>query len=379
VSRRSRLAAVAVLLLVPPFVLVQSSVPLQAQSATPPAAPAVKAVWVAESGGVVKVNAADAAILFEVADQAGVRTLAADDPRGRVWAYSPAGTLRAYLPDGTIAVSLAVPAASSTTRVALVVHPGDGSVWLAVGTSLQHFTSEGQPLGTALTLVAPIRVLALDPPRARIWVGTAKSLEALNDAGQVVVRVVIGSTETLLDAVVEPRSGHVWAGLDRGLRRFDLSGAMVLNVLLTLSSQRWVAPDGAGGVWAATPTVLVRVTGTGQLAVFKYPWSGPGPIVALVADPTDQTAWVASPSALTHVGPTGVFLHQVSFWAGLTVRDLAFARDLVAPEIRFTAPLDGAALNTSTPHLELSYSDLGAGVDPATLALTASPKFPPLS
>ncbi len=288
-SRRSRLAAVAVLLLVLPFVLVQSSVPLQAQSATPPAAPAVKAVWVAESGGVVKVNAADAAILFEVADQAGVRTLAADDPRGRVWAYSPAGTLRAYLPDGSVVLSVAVPPATSTTPVAVVVHPDDGSVWLAVGTSLQHVDAQGSLLLT-LTLVAPIRVLALDPPRGRIWVGTAKSLEALNDAGQVVVRVVIGSTETLLDAVVEPGSGHVWAGLDRGLRRFDLSGAMVLNVLLTLSSQRWVAPDGAGGVWAATPTVLVRVTGTGQLAVFKYPWPGPGPIVALVADPTDQTA-----------------------------------------------------------------------------------------
>ncbi len=81
---------------------------------------------------------------------------------------------------------------------------------------------------------------------------------------------------------------------------------------------------------------------------------------------------MASPSALTHVGPTGVFLHQVSFWAGLTVRDLVFARDLVAPTIAFTAPLDGTAVNTASPQLLLGYSDLGAGVDPATLALTAS-------
>ena len=179
-----------------------------------------------------------------------------------------------------------------------------------MGNSLQHRDPQGTVLLT-LTFGAPIRVLALDPPRSRIFVGTATSLAAYSDSGQVVASVALGGS-TLLDAVVEPTSGHVVAALETALRRYDLTGAIVLNTLVPLSSQRWLANDGAGGVWAATPVHLVRVTGTGQLAVVQSPWSGPGPIVALAADPTDQTAWVgSSPGAVTHVGPTGVFLHRV--------------------------------------------------------------------
>lgn len=159
--------AALALLLVLPFALVRSSVPLDAQPTTPSSAPAVKAVWVAATSGVVAINGVDAAVLVEVADPAGVRVVAADDPRGRVWGYSPAGVLRAYLPDGTVALAVAVPPATSTTPVALVVHPGDGSVWLAVGPSLQRFTSEGQQPASH-TLAAPVKLLALDPPRGRL-------------------------------------------------------------------------------------------------------------------------------------------------------------------------------------------------------------------
>ncbi len=372
--RRTRLVGAVAALLVLSLLVVPSSLPPRAQTAPAPATGAARMVFVAESGGLIALNAADATVLFEVADPAGVRAVAADEPRGVVWAYDNLGTLRAYRLDGTPAVTVALPLPpgyTSTTPVALVVHPEDGSVWLGVGLSLQHLDAQGTVLLT-LTFPASIRVLALDPPRARIWVGTATSLAAYaDDTGQVVASVALGGS-TLLDAVVEPTSGHVFAALDTALRRYDLTGAIVLNVLLPLSSQRWVARDGAGGAWAATPNVLVRITSTAQLAVFQSPWGGPGPIVALAADPTDQTAWVASsPGAVTHVGPTGTFLHQLTLWGGLTVRDLAFMRDLVPPVVSFTAPLDGAALNTGTPRLELSYSDLGAGVDPATLGLTA--------
>jgi ligand-binding sensor domain-containing protein len=272
VSLRTRLAAVAAFVLLLPLLLVPSRLPLRAQTTAAPATGAARMVVVAESGGLIALNAADATVLFEIADPAGVRTVAADEPRGRVWAYSSAGTLRAYRLDGTTAITVALPLPpgyTSTTPVSLVVHPENGSVWLGVGSSLQHLDAQGTGFLT-LTFPASIRVLALDPPRSRIWVGTATSLAAYNDAGQVVASVALGGS-TLLDAVVEPGSGHVWVALSTALRRVDLTGAIVLNTLLPLSSQRWVARDGAGGAWAATPTVLVRVTGTGQLAVLKYP------------------------------------------------------------------------------------------------------------
>ncbi len=46
--------------------------------------------------------------------------------------------------------------------------------------------------------------------------------------------------------------------------------------------------------------------------------------------------------------------------------------DTIPPVVAFTAPQVGSLLNTTTPVIEVSYSDLGVGIDPGTLHLQAN-------
>jgi hypothetical protein len=54
------------------------------------------------------------------------------------------------------------------------------------------------------------------------------------------------------------------------------------------------------------------------------------------------------------------------------IYDLAMYVDTIAPVLRFEEPKEGAILTTSTPTLKLSYSDVGIGVDTATLLIQAN-------
>lgn len=59
----------------------------------------LKAIWVAQAQGLVKVAAEDGTVRLVVTDAAGARAMAVDEARERLWVIAQ-GTLRAYAFDG---------------------------------------------------------------------------------------------------------------------------------------------------------------------------------------------------------------------------------------------------------------------------------------
>jgi len=140
-----------------------------------------------------------------------------------------------------------------------------------------------------------------------------------------------------------------------------------------------LASDGQGGVWLATTKDLLRMDHAGQLLFTMQPFAGRDTIVALVADPADQSAWVASHKALSQVSAQGLTLQQLTFdgsnpdlrLAG-SIQAVALYADVLPPSLAFTAPTEGSLISASTPDIEVQYSDIGSGVDTATLRLQAN-------
>ena len=70
-------------------------------------------------------------------------------------------------------------------------------------------------------------------------------------------------------------------------------------------------------------------------------------------------------------GPNAFTLEAIGADGQSDVRSVTVLRDTVAPEIAFVSPAAGALVPSGTVALQLSYSDTGIGVDPATLELLA--------
>jgi RHS repeat-associated protein len=137
-----------------------------------------------------------------------------------------------------------------------------------------------------------------------------------------------------------------------------------------LSKVAALASDHQGGVWTATDKRLMRLDRTGQVLLEVEPFSKPDKIVALVADPTDSSVWVASKKQISHLRSDGHPLHQLTLKG--EIQDLALYADLTPPGLAFTAPRDGMTLDTNAPTIEVEYGDSGSGVDVETLRVQAN-------
>ncbi len=303
------------------LVLLPSGHPVQAQQAG--STSAARAVWIGDIGGyptvgLLKVNAADASVLLEIANPGGVVALATDDARQVVWTFS-AGVLRAYDFSGALRHSISVPYPYPYSPY-VALNPDDGSVWLGMNTTLRHFDAQGQLLLTVSLSLPPqdgIRDLAVDAQRMRVWVRVGLSLQAYDAAGQLVqtVEVALGQGQYLWSMALEPTTGQLWAGVisndlrPNELRRYSAAGS--LDAALSLAHfdmPDFLASDGAGGIWVGTG---LSETGGGRVQRFDAAgqlvatWSAPSFsdayggeysrwLNALAADSTDQSAWVSA-------------------------------------------------------------------------------------
>ncbi|HEV8713074.1 MAG TPA: Ig-like domain-containing protein, partial [Candidatus Binatia bacterium] len=327
----------------------------------------IDALWVAKANGLLKLAVPNGTALLTIPDGHGVRALAFDEQRGLLWAHSP-NSLRAYSFSGQLLVNalVNVPGDSASNNTDLAVNPTTGMVWLGINKRLFLFTGEGQLLST-LDLPAAVQALAFDKTLGRMWVATADTVTAYDENGTVVASLNLGAKPKVQDIAGDGDTGQLWVGLENVLRRYTGSGAVGLE--LPLPKLTTLTSDGIDGVWVATDLRLLRVNAAGQhlidVAVFS---SAADKIVALVADPVAETAWVASKKSLIHIGRIGQTLKTLDL-QGPPIQDLVLYQDLLSPLLSFTAPAPDTFLATNTPALRLSYGDIGQGVDPTTLQL----------
>jgi hypothetical protein len=118
--------------------------PVMPAAAQPPAPNPVfaKAIWAAESGGVLKLLAADGRLLLEITGLKRVQAVATDAQRTMLWVVA-GDNLLSYGFDGTRQLAIALPHGGGG-RALLAVDTTDGSLWLARDETLRSFSAAGQ-------------------------------------------------------------------------------------------------------------------------------------------------------------------------------------------------------------------------------------------
>jgi|HubBroStandDraft_3_1064219.scaffolds.fasta_scaffold00489_4 RHS repeat-associated protein len=350
---------------------------------TPPTAPATAqapspnplaaaGLWVAGGAGAVKVAASDGSQVAHIGTLDDVRAVALDGPHELVW-LADDHRLLAYGFDSKQRLAIALPE-SDADATRLVADPRDGSVWLAQGKKLTHFSSGGA-VTLSLTARRAVRALSLDTAGALLWVGTRTSLTALDSAtGTVGHAVDLGEEPDLRALDFDAAEGRLWVAAGDTLRAYDSAGHLSLEA--RLHEVKSVAGDHAGGAWAATAKGLVKVSSQGIAGRPAEISDDDGEALKVVTDPGDGSAWVASGRAVVHVDPAGVVRHRVEIDRPFACRDLAAYADVYPPTLSIRSPQPGSFVRSHTPALELSWSDIGLGVDASTLAVSAG--GPPL-
>lgn len=355
-------------------------------------------IWVAQTDRLSKLALADGATLLEI-PSGNLRALAIDSRRNLVWAYGK-NILHAYSFDGALVVSIPVSVPddddhkdddNKTNRksedqdhdgdeqsehddedgdakhVALAVDQSDGAVWLAVRKSLFKYSLQGMPLVNT-NLRDIVRSISFAQQDRTLWVATEKAVTAHDPAGLSVLALALGSSRNIEDIAFDPVASQLWVALKDGIQRFYTSGTVALTV--ALPKAKYLRPDGRGKLWVATGKRLLRMDEYGAILSDIVPFDGEGNIAALAADPSDGSAWIARDKRLRHVGADGRIVLDAR--RPKPIRALALNPDTIPPEISIDAPRNGSAINSARPTIQLRFSDVGTGVDPATLHIQAN-------
>ncbi len=197
-------------------------------------------------------------------------------------------------------------------------------------------------------------------------------MSAYEDTGTLVnLPVALGPNPRLRDIDVDAEVRYLWVARDNQLRRHDIdTGALQLTK--NIDNLKKIGSDSQGGLWFAANRVLGKLDAMGRVILRRTPFAlAEGNIVALAADPADLSVWAATKTKLKHIDVAGTTLLTRAFSLP-RIRDLVLYRDTISPELSFTSPAEGAVLNTATPTIGLSYSDIGTGVDTSTLVIKAN-------
>lgn len=330
------------------------------------------ALWVATSGDLLKLALGDGALVVRQPQAPATLGVAVDEGEARVWTFGEDGTLQALGFDGAPQVSVAFPQHVGDTVVHLAA--GRGFAWLAFDDVVYQVDGEGETLAT-IPVTRGLRAVAFDPTLPGVWIANLRELMSFGLDGTPLSSLDLGNSVRIVDLAVERSSGELWVALPDSVRRYDKDLAELFEI--PLAQVRAVASDGQDGVWVALhrEVVLLGADGAVRSRATLPVGGGSANLLTVAADPTGAAAWALSGDFLFQIDPEGRIVRTLrlqDFGAGARGRDLAVYADLVAPEISFTAPADGATLNQNRPTLELAWSDQGIGVDPDSLQITAN-------
>jgi RHS repeat-associated protein len=377
------------------------------------------AVWVGESGGVIKLDPASGQPILRIDTLEDVRTLAIDERAGTVWIFSQ-GNLYLYDFQGQLKKSFSAPmpptgvldsplirrlsgsssavfrAAVCTANIAtldtlppdllwtgalLATSPEDGSAWLALGSHLYQFSPEGNLLSD-LDVGELITGIGVDVSRSRVWISTCKSIRAYEADGSVAVQKNPNLSANQIRGIdYDATRDELWLITGNEVRRFNSGGTQVFSRNLS-DDMEAIVSDGVGNAWlglgfAVQAKRVRRISETAATLKEVQPFSGvvgDNMIITLAAHRGDQSVWAATGSHLAHISVNGTVTRVVplqSMGGQLVAQILSLANyaDVILPTLAITAPAEGSFLNSNLPTFEFSHSDVGQGVRDDSLAL----------
>jgi hypothetical protein len=338
-------------------------------------------LWIAESGGVLNIATDSGAVRFELQTTLGTSALGVNDYNGDIWAYGHRRLL-GFDRAGALRFDVETPVPMHGGDPAdLVVDGGAGTLWLAIKRDLYRYDLQGN-LRQALVLPRNIVAATLDRDRSILWVAQEQQLRLYDADGALTKTVDLAPTEKVLDIAYDRRNALVWVAMPDRLLRYGADGSRAWEILGSYAGA--IAPDGAGGLWQARGSVLLNYDAAGAQQWSVEPFAGQPDkaIIDVVADPHDGSVWVASRRSVAHYGADGERIALLQDLGDGVIKRLsrsALYADLDPPEMAITAPGQGALLRNNQPAIELSYFDLGVGVDPDSIRISAASTTIPVS
>jgi sugar lactone lactonase YvrE len=301
-----------------------------------------------------------------------VQALAVDGKHTRVWAYA-GKQLLSYHVDGHLLSVTAVDPPSGNPAL-LAVDARADRVWLVVHTQLQLFDGQGRALWQS-RLPNPAAAIALDAKRSLLWVAHKNTLQVHDAGGELLATLELPDARLVHALAYDAALDQVWVAADDTVRRFAPNGTQAFVAPLPgMDKPTAIAADQDGSLWVTDSRQVARLNAAGGVDFAVAPaLDALGPfVVSLVADARDGSAWVATQRRVARYDADGALRAEFALDEGdpsRLVRRLALPAGPFAPQIEFTAPASGSALNTPRPTFELSYR--GEDVDADSLALTA--------
>ncbi len=331
---------------------------------------ATEALWIAESEGALKLAAEDGSVLQEITVPGGIDSIAIHPSSKNIWVYK-AKTIMAFAPDGTQFVNVNHPTLKDGQPEDMQVD--DNGVWIALRKRIHKFDLQGQLLLT-INEGTKVRAASLDRTRSNIWSLTKDKISAYDSSGTNLFDIQAG-TENFHELVYDPDLDEIWVSVNENLlRRYDTSGTQTTEFDVGIGDFRQdIHPDGNGGVWGRTNLKISYIDAQGNLIFNFRPFDGYTNFTTTtsIANNEDQTMWVANDTTLKQYDTTGAELNTLVPDLGDGIIRNIFHMDIEmdaggtrnAPSIQITAPQEGSLVNTSSPNIELSFTDNGSGVD----------------
>jgi RHS repeat-associated protein len=274
--------------------------------------------------------------------------------------------------DGAVAVDGVVDAVNTEEQahpaspVYLAAHPADGSVWVAIGTTVFQLDSHGV-VKTSLTTSKAVVALTADRVGQRVWVAAGTTLSAYNTTAQVTSTIYLGSGNPALAASSDAGSGDLWVVVSSEVRRYSGTGQLAAHTALaSAAAGGLIAADGQGTAWLAVGSDLYHLDAQGAVEGASIPTAADTTSIrALAADPTDGSLWVARKVQVHHVDSAGDVMVALKLWNDIELTALALWDDHTPPTLSLA--LDANQGSSKRPSMTASYSDVGTGVDAATL------------
>lgn len=327
------------------------------------------ALWVAQSQGIVKL--VDGAVALQIPSAADVQAVAVDGKHERVWAYA-AKRLSSYDFDGhpLTATTIDPPAGNPTL---LAVDARADRVWLAVQTQLQLFDGLGQ-MQWQTRLPNPIAGMTVDAKRSLLWVAHKGTLEVYDASGERLAAIADPDVRAVQALDYDASRDEVWVAADDRVLRYGANGVATFSASLQdLARPTAIAAGQDGGLWLTDSRQVAHMSGEGVIEFGVAPSldGGGSSVVSLAADAREHGAWIATQRRVIRYAADGTLVGEyvLSDDPSHLIRQVALPAGPIAPQIEFTAPASGSALNTSRPTFTVQYS--GEDVDLESLAFTA--------
>ena len=337
-------------------------------SATPNEA-YINALWVAETDGALKVATSNGSLVLEIDSSRAVDDVAVDERRGILWTLWK-DQLAAYSFLGDPLFDITITDLDKSSQGHLQSNSETGTVWVASNKSLVQVDQTGSVISN-ISSKHKIEDLSLDPRQNQVWVVTKKMVVAYNEAGEATTEIPLKDKGQAI--AYSAHHEQVWVAHKKGLSRYDSTGQLVY----TGSAKKidFIDVDYDGGLWLASKKEITHLDALGNTTLVLEPFqgNGEGTIVDIVSDPSNHSLWVTNQKSLLQVQPSGLTLavdlkKQPKIGK---IRALALYADTIPPTITINSPQANTYLNNNQPPIEVTYDDIGIGVDTDSLSFTA--------